>query len=72
MNIERKIRRLDLVRWGIIILFTIIGLAFFASTMPVMVIFFILLGWFVGWSVTLALFGLPYTHPLIQWLVQDW
>ena len=69
---EPKIRRLDLVRWGIIILFTLVGLVLFASTAPMMVIFCIILGWFVGWSVMLALFSLPHTHPLIQWLVQEW
>ena len=45
---ERTIRRLDFVRWGIIILFALVGIALFISTAPMMVIFCIILGWFAG------------------------
>ena len=56
---DKPIRRIDLVRWGIIVLFAIAGLALFVSTVPIMVIFCIILGWVVAWFITLALFGLP-------------
>jgi len=62
------IRRLDIVQWILVIIFTLIGMAVFFPASPIVVILFIFIGWGVSWIAILALFGLPLTHPVIVWL----
>lgn len=68
-NMEQKMRRLDIVQWGIVILFTVIGIALCVTWFPLAILLFIVLGWGIAEGFLPLVFDL--SPRLMSWLLME-